>query len=466
MEPERMAQEITVEQVLEVMIAGDFAALIGKAENERIEFKGALYQLATMREKIELAKDVSALANLGGGIVVMGIGTSIAEDRPYEVAERVRCFPEKDFNVKQYEDVIAQFIYPKVDTQIKWAPSATGKDKGVAYIYVPESQPAPKPFLTTCVLQENDRVLGNVVGFFQRQGPRVVHWSAEEIHHALRDGIRFDQYLSQVHRMLGKMVSGVRMPRHGSVAEKSIKQRAEQALAAARLKDGISYILAAYPTEDTEIQRLFEGRASDVVKLIDHPPGLRYHGFDLATEQPSRIVDGELRRASLDSYKLLEVWRDGTVLFVADGDEGFLCWGNYAKEKFLRINGVALIESVYLFACFVKQLLDLSGNSERQVQMELRVENIPPSKRYGLPKVDPKWILCQLDPERDIAWTSAQSLSVGVTWRPRDTDPANAAYRLVSELYAKFGVEHDRIPYATELGTEKAVDVEQIRELR
>ena len=475
-----MAKMMTIQEVSNVLENGDFENLKGAMESEVLEFKSAPYQLDTLKLKLELAKDVSALANVRGGIIVMGIKTCVQKDHPYEIVEEIRSFTNELIDIKQYENIIAEWIYPRPNLEIKWAPSSQDTEKGIAYIKVPESETKRKPFLATNILTEDDKILGNVVGFFERKGDKVIHWSTEELYHTFKDGLRFDEYLSETimakrngispdelllerAETIPRTATRRKTSRPVGTASDSVNEKIESAIEAVGLRDSISYVLVSSPDTKMEIPGLFESRTSDIVKLIDEPPILRNAGFDIRTEERSKIVNGELRRSHVKPYKLLEVWRDGTVIFVADG-EGYLCWGNSEGEEFLWINTLTLIETGYLFSLFVKNIFEVAKAPDCNVQMQLQVRNIPKSRKYGLSKAKPKlrWLY---DLDMDIVWTSLLNVGVIKSWELRRTTPEKAAYELVSELYVKFGVEHEFIPYVKECEGEKVIDIEGIKSI-
>jgi predicted HTH transcriptional regulator len=66
--------------------SGDFNQFIDAPEGLEIEFKGEPYRLEQDSQKFELAKDVSALANAAGGLIVIGARTQrddqVAVDEP------------------------------------------------------------------------------------------------------------------------------------------------------------------------------------------------------------------------------------------------------------------------------------------------------------------------------------------------------------------------------------------------
>jgi hypothetical protein len=454
-----MAKEMSTQQVLDILHNGNFEDLIGTIENEVIDFKGNLYQLNSTKEKLELAKDVSAFANANGGIILMGVGTSITQEHPRETIDKIRPFGRNMINTQQYEDIIADWIYPKPSCEVNWAPSSHEQNKGIAYISIPESTTHKKPFLVNKILDENDKVLGNIVGFFQRKGDKVDHMSAEELHHMLKDGLRFDEHLS--HLSVAKPSEKV-IPDE-NLSEK-INTRINSAMQVVGLQDSTTYCLAVFPLQHIEIPSLFEKRDSDIVKLIENPPELRYAGFDLSTDSPSKIINGELRRVVIKPYKLLEVWQDGTIIFVADGDEGYLCWGDYSMKEFLRINTIALIESVYLFILFVKQIYEAANCSPQRIEVRLELQNIPSEKKYGLPKYMPGSIRWYANVDLVAATFGELVVNKELHWGK--TSAEALAYQIVADFYAKFGMEHEFIPYTREESGAKVIDPEQIKAIR
>ena len=79
---------MTVEEILRALESGNFESLIGLVENAETEAKGAPYQLSLGdAQKHELAKDVSALANADGGIILLGFRTAKDDLNPVEKIE-------------------------------------------------------------------------------------------------------------------------------------------------------------------------------------------------------------------------------------------------------------------------------------------------------------------------------------------------------------------------------------------
>jgi len=66
------------------------APLIGVFESQTLEFKLAPYQLGEDPGRAEFAKDICAMANGGGGLIVVGIETERDPDAGRDKSVRVR----------------------------------------------------------------------------------------------------------------------------------------------------------------------------------------------------------------------------------------------------------------------------------------------------------------------------------------------------------------------------------------
>ncbi len=80
-------KQLSAEEVLALVQAGEDDALVGCYETETVEFKGE-YRLTEQSERWELAKDVAALPNADGGIIVVGVRTRLDQDRAGQRAQR------------------------------------------------------------------------------------------------------------------------------------------------------------------------------------------------------------------------------------------------------------------------------------------------------------------------------------------------------------------------------------------
>lgn len=112
-------------------------ALLGTAENFRIEFKSEL-DLATPALRLEAAKDISALANSAGGRIFYGICERKSPDG-LRRAESLSPLVDRSLQAR-LEDVVADTVHP----QPHWRVVSIEVEGGfvlVAEVY-PEMEPA------------------------------------------------------------------------------------------------------------------------------------------------------------------------------------------------------------------------------------------------------------------------------------------------------------------------------------
>ena len=105
----------TVVEVLQLLRDGREADLAGVEESQWLEVKGAPYTLTKDdRQKWELAKDVSALANSGGGMILIAALTERPEAWYEEKITAIKAVPAKLVDLDQYRKVLAGWTFPPV----------------------------------------------------------------------------------------------------------------------------------------------------------------------------------------------------------------------------------------------------------------------------------------------------------------------------------------------------------------
>lgn len=476
-----MSDQKSVSEVLKIVKKGDFRQLIGLIENDFIECKGAPYILSESKEKFELSKDVTGFANSIGGIILIGVATVKKTDQPYEQIDSIRSFRKEIIDLDQYDNILAAWIYPRLTVEIDWVPASENDQIGLAYIFVPNQPEEKKPYFVSKIITDDGKSVGNNIGFFQRKRSKIDHYSIAELHHIFKDGMRFDTYLSQffesggISRKLPKRRSqdhdieekiSSRLPERKSQdhdIEEKIPARLQSAIKAVALECSTTFSLIAFPNSTVELIGLFEKRNSPMSKLVDQPHELRYGGFDINTGSISRIINGETRRAVTKDFMLLEAWRDGTILFVASGGNGYLCWGNNSKKEFYKLNPICLIESVYLFVLHVRQLYKLSNITTQSLKFQLLIDNIPVDNKYGLTGGvvgSVSWML------NDLAFANTSEISIKKDVIEKDLIPEIVAYELVREVYVGFGFEYEYVPYTKVENDIVMVDVELIKNIK
>ncbi len=100
--------------------------------------------------------------------------------------------------------------------------------------------------------------------------------------------------------------------------EDQVGQRLEAAIGLAQLTEHSVFALTAKPSPDTHFTTLFAGNDAKLVRTFNNPPKLRNAGFSLEHDGNSRIIMGELRQVVVPSWKIMELWRDGLLVYAVD----------------------------------------------------------------------------------------------------------------------------------------------------
>ncbi|MEZ0095905.1 hypothetical protein ABH925_007108 [Streptacidiphilus sp. EB129] len=125
-------------QLIAALAAKQPAQLIGTRESDWVDFKSAHpdtgpYDLGTDKGKYELAKDVAAFANAGGGLIACGFKATQKPTEIYESASRAVPFDKKLIKPGAYKDTITA-------RQIRPA-SAVGQAPGISATWFSSRRP-------------------------------------------------------------------------------------------------------------------------------------------------------------------------------------------------------------------------------------------------------------------------------------------------------------------------------------
>jgi len=116
-----MAKHIGRGELESILASGDFSRLLGVSETSWLEFKRDPYHLADDRNKQELAKDVTALANADGGIILLGVATTREAAHLGDEVKEIHPFTESLVNPEQYHQILSTWVYPGLfQVEIKW----------------------------------------------------------------------------------------------------------------------------------------------------------------------------------------------------------------------------------------------------------------------------------------------------------------------------------------------------------
>jgi hypothetical protein len=172
------------------------------------------------------------------------------------------------------------------------------------------------------------------------------------------------------------------------------------------------------------------------------------------------ILKGEAIRALLPDQKVIDLYRDGTMIAAVPADESFLAWGRTDKQ---RLNPVALIEVVYAFVNLYSRVLGdfHAAPSTVTIRIELRHMHLEEQKTklspYGIEDAQQYGMHDQEAPDDH----ASLEYSIAV----KDFQPASVVFSLVKEIYLWFGIEEDKIPYMKSEGGQRVFDPAAIQKL-
>jgi hypothetical protein len=440
---------MTVEEILRSLDSGNFESLVGLVEDFQTEAKGAPYQLSLGdAQKHELAKDVSALANADGGIILLGFRTVKDDLNPIEKIEECRPFESAMVDAEQYRKVLEDWIYPPLHLiQILSYLAPSDKTKCVVAIVVPRTATGEKPFVVTKSILPTGMTRGTLVGYYERVQDRIPPTSPQSIRTQLRDGMRFGE-LSERLSSIESIVSNMSLPPSPAVSglsDTDIGNRISKAQTVIERATSPSIVFSATSSNPTSFPRIFHSD-SDVVKLIEHSPRLRTQGFDIHVDERSEIINGEARRVSRLGSRVVELWKDGLLLAIGEGDDDLLCWwaGPPRRTPGLRIRNFVLTEVTLNFLNLALEIFKHAEPVPENLIIALSLNNMNESG-----------ITCSLSPHPDnrarlpidVHSASSDAIAVRVSAPFKDIDLGAVAYDLLGQLYTKFGFNYDQMPY-------------------
>ena len=440
-----MLKNLTAEDVLRKIRSGEFDELRETVEDQHVEFKGAPYALENDNAKLELAKDVSALANASGGVILIGFPTVKDEMSSIEYVEACRPFDLAILDIDRYRKILDDWISPPIHSiEILCVPSPVTPERGVAVISVPGTASAQKPYLVNRNVEADGKVRGTQFGYYERVQDRIPAASAATLSGLLRDGMRFAEIarrLDTIEAFLGNYVS----ENESGITESELSNRISEAETSVDRQLRPNLILAATSKNPCSFPELFKSRSSNLVKLLDNPPLLREQGFAITPWEgvgPSEIIRGRLRRRVANGNRLFEVWQDGAVVTVGPGDEDLLCWfmRNQTNPKpGLPIRNFVLAEVTLNFCRLAVEIFKNAVPIPSQISFTLSLNNMTED---GVP--------CKLSTRDDSGPyaqfvghgprdASASTVSSRITLPFDNLDAGNAAYELLGGIYTQFG---------------------------
>jgi hypothetical protein len=207
--------------------------------------------------------------------------------------------------------------------------------------------------------------------------------------------------------------------------------------------------LVSFSVEGGEILDINGGRTCPIIQLLANPPALRATGFDLTVDGEVRVVRDGLRRSCLPGQALLELHRDGTLVFLANAWNALCFWGDSHRDPAdpLRINPLGLAETTYNFIELSRRVAEHLSPPSRGFGFDLgmwRVEYNGHRSSLGAGSLRGR----AYDRRRGFQPAPESSHLVRLDWLSSSIDVGLVAHRLLEKLYAWFGFTADDVPYS------------------
>ena len=449
-------------EVLEKLDARDFEALIGLVESGWLDAKETPYHLDSPKQKLELAKDVAAFANAEGGIIVIGFN---CEKEPTTSSERICTvcrFPVSLVDPNKYSQILADLVHPPPHG-VSVRAFETADSTGVAAIVVDVGAVTEKPYLVGKMLDENDISIGAYFGYFERKRDVVPPAGISRIQHQLSAGMQWssiDQRLQAIETNIASWGKAGPQLKRPNITDAVRKERLTAArLAVGRHEEPIIYY-TANTESDCDFPTLFTSRSERVVRLIDRPPQLRPQGFEVDAGDYSEILQGQLRRNVLQGYRLIELWRDGLFIYIAQGDEDFLGWRMGGENKPIHINNFVLAESILVFCGLMKFIFEEADPKPSVLRLSVNFDNMTRPSGSATLRDAPE----SRFPGGNLRQAPEKRVEVHQLAEWKDYDPARMAYLLMEDVYHWFGFESQVIPFVDRTGAVPKLDAVKIIE--
>jgi hypothetical protein len=447
--------DVNIEVLESIINGGNFDSLIGEYESEFLECKRSVYDLKINAAKYELAKDVSAFANAGGGYILIGIETKKSEKTFYDEIIAIHPLKEDICNPKQYIDIISDWIYPKLrDIVAKWYPTKQNPDKGIFAIHIPNQSEIDKPFLIKRTLKDDGKISETLFGFSERKQESNKPKTIVELHRLLRDGLNYGDNLDGRLQSIETSLQELSKPSPINDEFYDIEKRVNGVLASIEMEKKRALILTCYPDIPTKLQTLFSSKPGSLKSILESPPKIREHGFGLRHFDRAKIINGKFCRVTGATWKAIDLYRDGVLLAALEADEEFLCWA----MKDLVFNPVALIESIYnfvqLYECVIKDMTE----KPKKICFKIDLRNLHLNgKKNRLFEGD---LYNRFGHLRDAPDNNCSAI---LEVELKDFELSKVAYNVTEEIYLFFGIEAEGIPYTKETNGIKSIDAEQIK---
>jgi hypothetical protein len=439
-----------LQDTLDKLAATDFDGLIGLAECAWLDAKESPYQLDTPKQKLELAKDVTALANAIGGIIVIGFDTERHPTTAAEQISKVCPFPLHLVNADRYGKILSSLVHPPLDVKVLLFANPAGDGRGVAVLAVEGAR--DQPYLVGSMLDETDQSIGAYFGYFERRQDVIPPTNIARIQQQLAAGQKWtsiEQRLAAIEAVMSGWGKAAPPTKNVGITDQERQKRLKAARIASGRDEAPIAFYTATPVGECDFPTLFASRSERIVRLIENPPQLRPQGFEIWADKSSTIIQGKLRRNVIPGTRLIEMWRDGLFIFIAQGDEDFLGWRTHGFDKPIHISNFVLAESILTFCWLMKFIYEEANPKPSAIRLSVGFDNLTRSS-------GPATLTDVPEGKMRIGAKAQAAPAAGVeVFQLADLasyDEEHIAFLLMADIYNWFGFDAMNVPYVDPSG--------------
>lgn len=226
---------------------------------------------------------------------------------------------------------MTEWLYPHpTDLRVEWIPF--GEDqKGVGVIIVPPQMESSKPFLIRRTVGDR-RGAELLLGYAERRLDTTHVKSVVEIHQALRTGFNPNEnfLVGSQYRIASRPLLSAESARETAESrELLLKNRIAALVHEAGIVNNKRFlVLAAAPMQPSEPKTIFSDRQGSIRRKLENSSNLRDGAWGLPRMAQIKFVEGELVRLDGLPRLMVDLYRDGTLLILANVYRNFLAWSD------------------------------------------------------------------------------------------------------------------------------------------
>jgi hypothetical protein len=429
--------QLSADEMLAVLRESRDDDLIGLEESTVFDAKSGAYRLDDPKSRWELAKDVSAMANADGGILLIGAKTERLENSFVERVAAIRPVPTTFLNEDQLRGAVAKFLFPSIGNYVEFHRFDRGDDSGLLAIRIRRPPDDDQPILVTtrATVEVDGRTHEIDAWAIARRVGSGTEWDqGAKVWADIRDGRLARRSLTMPQPLL---ITG----------QDRVQERLVALLDQVGADDYAWWALAAYPTTAVRLGN-FAGDDGAFGLLRSLPANaVRRNGFGLGYGTNVQALGSGLADIEPGRRGLL-VDPDGLVLAVALGTCQMLGWSHQSWSgdvtSPLKINRFIVSEWPLEFTRFVDRVRSTAPQTAWELYSRAsRLQSGLPPQRLHLaeewmfdgspPRVDDAEMTADVnEPEADAG--GIVSWFVGLFGRQPSEVPAVESGRVVGEM--------------------------------